>query len=48
MPTLVNVDNFVRAETDRMIAAISARAGGTNQIRHDRDLAPLDEQTVIR
>lgn len=48
MNTVVNVDNFVRAETDRMIAAISARAGGINVLHHDRDFAPLDEQTVIR
>lgn len=48
MSTLVNVDNFARAETDRMIAAISARAGGTNVIFHNRDFAPLDQQTVIR
>ena len=26
MATQVNVDNFVRAETDRMFAALSARA----------------------
>jgi hypothetical protein len=44
----VNVDNFNRAETDRMFAAFTQRAGGINLLHHDRDFAPLDEQTVIR
>lgn len=48
MRTVVNVDNFARAETDRMMAAFSARAGGTNVIFHNRDFPPLDQQTVIR
>jgi hypothetical protein len=48
MSTAVNVDNFNRAETDRMIAAIGVRAGGINVSHHDRDFAPLDAQTVIR
>jgi hypothetical protein len=48
MSTTVNVDNFNRAETDRMFDAIAHRAGGINRLHHDRDFAPLDEQTVIR
>ena len=48
MSIVVNVDNFARAETDRMMAAISARAGGINAVFHNRDFAPLDQQTVIR
>jgi hypothetical protein len=48
MSTVVNVDNFARAETDRMMTAISTRAGGINVIFHNRDFAPLDQQTVIR
>ena len=48
MMTMVNVDNFARAETDRMMTAISTRAGGINVIFHNRDFAPLDQQTVIR
>lgn len=48
MSTIVNIDNFARAETDRMIAAISGRAGGVNVIFHNRNFAPLDQQTVIR
>jgi hypothetical protein len=31
-----------------MLSAISARAGGINVIFHNRDFAPLDQQTVIR
>ena len=48
MSTPVNVDNFVRAETDRMFAALEAQAGGVNQIHHHREPTPIDEQTVIR
>jgi len=48
MSIVVNVDNFNRAETDRMIAAIAAMAGGVNVLHHDREFAPLDAQTVIR
>src|SRR5690349_13824746 len=44
----VNVDNFARAETDRMFVAIQAQAGGVNQWRHTRTPTPVDQQTVIR
>ncbi len=44
---LVNVDNFVRAETDRMFAALQLQ-GGVNVLFHHREPARLDEQTVIR
>jgi hypothetical protein len=44
----VNVDNFARAESDRMFAALLGRAGGLGQWHHDRALAPLADQTVIR
>jgi hypothetical protein len=47
-PTTVNVDNFVRAETDRMFAGIQADAGGVNSFQHNRAPAPVDRQTVIR
>jgi len=46
--THVNVDNFVRAETDRMLAAMTQQAGGVNQLGHNRTPTPLDQQTVIR
>jgi hypothetical protein len=48
MAILVNVDNFVRAETHRMFADIQAVAGGIGSFRHNRTPARIDEQTVIR
>lgn len=44
----VGVENFARAETDRMFNEIAAAAGGTNRWRHNREPSPLNEQTVIR
>ncbi|WP_461475690.1 DUF1254 domain-containing protein [Microbacterium sp. HJ5] len=44
----VNADNFVRAETDRMLADIQRDAGGVNTFRHNREPAAIDAQTVIR
>jgi hypothetical protein len=44
----VDVGNFVRAETDRMFAAIQQQAGGVNQWSHVREPTPVDQQTVIR
>ncbi|MGX7678355.1 DUF1254 domain-containing protein [Jatrophihabitans sp. DSM 45814] len=44
----VNVDNFVRAETDRMFEAILQDGGGVNQWMHNRVPTPLDHQPVIR
>ena len=44
----MNVDNFVRAETDRMFHDIQRDAGGINQFRHNREPASIEEQTVIR
>jgi hypothetical protein len=44
----VNVDNFARAESDRMFAALQAQAGGVNQWQHVRTPTPVDQQTVIR
>ena len=48
MAVLVNVDNFVLAETHRMFADIQAVAGGVGSFRHNRTPARIDEQTVIR
>lgn len=45
---MVNVDNFARAESDRMFAAIQAQAGGVNRWLHYRAPTPIDQQTVIR
>jgi hypothetical protein len=44
----VTVDNFERAETDRMFAALQAQAGGINKLRHNRTPTPIGEQPVIR
>lgn len=46
--TLVNVDNFVRAETNRMFAGIQHAVGSVNQWLHYREPTPLDRQAVIR
>jgi hypothetical protein len=43
----VNVDNFVRAETNRMMASI-AQPVGVNHWLHFRAPTPLDQQVVIR
>jgi hypothetical protein len=48
MGTPVNVDNFVRAETARMFAAVLEGAGGMGVFRHVREPAPVDDQSVIR
>lgn len=48
MSTVVNVDNFARAETNRMFAGLLARIGGPATWFHDRQLGSLDQQTVIR
>ena len=47
MAIRVNVDNFVRAESDRMSAAVAARAP-INEFDHRREPAAIDDQTVIR
>ena len=44
----MSVDNFVRAESNRMLAAICAQAGGINVLTHFRVPTPLDQQSVIR
>lgn len=44
----VNVDNFARAETDRMFRDLSGVAGGINRWSHVRTPTPVDAQPVIR
>lgn len=46
--TPVNVDNFARAESNRMLAGLLAQTGGVNRWLHLREPTPLDNQTVIR
>lgn len=48
MPIPVNVESFVRAETDRMFADLQRDAGGVNLFHHNREPASIDQQTVIR
>jgi hypothetical protein len=44
----VTVDNFVRAESNRMLSNLMADAGGINRWQHNRVPTPLDHQTVVR
>jgi hypothetical protein len=44
----VTVENFVRAESNRMMAQLMAGAGGINRWQHNRVPTPLDQQTVVR
>jgi hypothetical protein len=48
MAVPVTVDNFVRAESDRMFAALQADARGVNRLAHNRAPTPVDRQPVIR
>nr|WP_029137484.1 DUF1214 domain-containing protein [Nakamurella lactea] len=48
MTTQVNVDNFARAETDRMFHELQQNAGGVGRFLHNREPAAIDKQTVIR
>ena len=47
MATLVNVENFARAESARMFAALATDAG-VNELVHHRVPASIDHQPVIR
>lgn len=47
-PVKVSVDNFVRAETARMMTNLIATGGGVNRFHHVRVPTPLDQQTVVR
>jgi hypothetical protein len=46
--TVVNVDNFNKAQTDFEFAGIAKLAGGTNRIHSNRTPTPIDKQNVIR
>src|SRR3974377_1137373 len=43
----VTVDNFQRAETDNYFAKFG-KDGGFGKLNHEREMAPIDHQTVIR
>lgn len=47
-PVKVSVDNFVEAETARMMTNLMAGGGGINLFHHIRVPTPLDQQTVVR
>lgn len=47
-PITVDVDNFARVESDTMITRMLPIVGGLGVFHHDRQLAPLDQQPVIR
>ena len=47
-PIIVNVDNFVRAETAAQFDSYMKLTGGVNKFMHFREPVPLDKQTVIR
>lgn len=44
----VTIDNFARAETERMFASLEADAGGVNLFNHSREPTPIEHQPVIR
>jgi hypothetical protein len=46
-PRLVTLDTFIRAESDMYLAGI-VRQYGFGEIGHNREPAPIDNQTVIR
>jgi hypothetical protein len=46
-PVRVTVDNFRRAESDTYFARF-VKEGGFGKFKHERELAPIDNQTVIR
>lgn len=48
MTTIVNVDNFARAETARIFDDILRMTGGVNRWVHYRSPTPVDKQPVIR
>jgi hypothetical protein len=44
----VTADNFIRAESDTYMAASAKEAGSVGKLRHRREPASIDNQTVIR
>jgi hypothetical protein len=48
MGAQVTIDNFARAESDRMFATLAEAAGGVNLLGHNRAPTPIDNQPVIR
>jgi hypothetical protein len=46
-PVPVNVDNFIRAESDLYFGR-SVKAGALGRFRHTRQMTPIDKQGVVR
>ena len=44
----VTVENFIRAETDLYFSAVALKEDGFGKFEHNRELSPIDNQTVIR
>jgi hypothetical protein len=44
----VTVDNFTRAERDMYFASCVKQAGGVGKFFHNREIVPIDQQTVVR
>src|SRR5262245_362068 len=44
----VTVDNFIRAESDLYLGNAVKEAGGIGKLFHEREMASIDHQTVIR
>jgi hypothetical protein len=47
-PVPVTVENFQRAESDLYFRSVALKDGGFGKFRHNRELTPIDKQTVIR
>ncbi len=47
-PERVNIDNFARAESNRIFAALGRDAGGVGRWVHYREIAPVEHQPIIR
>lgn len=45
---VVTPDNFVRAESDTYLGRLAKEAGGLGKFFHHRELASVDNQTVVR
>jgi len=48
VPAPVTVDNFIRAESDLYFGSTVQEAGGIGRLHHNRDIASIENQTVIR
>ena len=47
-PVPVTVDNFIRAESDLYFTTVAGKETRFGKLGHNRDVANVDAQTVIR